>query len=92
MVLFLANEVFGLTHIHFLYVAPILSVLCAVVLVIGSLSSPPPPPEKVTPFVWTRRAYEAETAVLKTHKWYANYRILSLLLMALTAALVFAFR
>ena len=92
VVFFLANEVFGLTHIHFLYVAPILSVLCAVVLVIGSLTSAPPPPEKVTPFVWTRRAYDAETAALKTRKWYANYRILSLLLMALTAALVFAFR
>ncbi|RME66313.1 MAG: sodium transporter [Alphaproteobacteria bacterium] len=89
--LFLANEILAWTDIHFLYIAPLLFALCAAVLALVSLMTPPPPPEKVDDYVWTPAFYHAESRDLAGVPWYANYRYLSAVLLALTAALVLRF-
>ena len=86
--LFLSNEFFGWTNIHFLYIAPILCVVSAVLLVVGSLMSDPPAEEAVAPYIWTRAFYDAETAELKGMPWYQNYRVLSVGLIIITVVIV----
>lgn len=77
--------------VHFLYVAPILFAFSSIVLVIGSLMTPPPAAEKVEGLVWTGASYRAETAELAALPWWQNYRILSVGLLLLTAAIVLSF-
>ncbi len=89
--LFLANEILGWTDIHFLYIAPILFSLCAVVLAVVSVMTAAPPAEKTEDLVWTPAFYHAESRDLALVPWYANYRYLSAALLALTAVLVVAF-
>lgn len=85
----LAAQPLGL---HFLLVAPILLVLSAVALVVGSLSAPPPPAAQVDSLLWTRAFYRAESAVLAGAPWWQNYRYQALALLALTAWIVWTFR
>ena len=73
---------------HFLYLAPVLFVICAIVLVIVSLITSPPDPEKVRGFLWTKKLYDEETEDLRGLPWYQNFRILSVLLLILTAIVV----
>ena len=89
--LFLANEVFSVFHLHFLYIAPILFVISAAALVIGSLQSEPDDPAVVLPLTWTRSYYTEETQRLSTQPWYQNYRVLSALLLILTGLVVVSF-
>ncbi len=89
--LFVVNEILHITNIHFLYIAPILLVACSVVMVIVSLRTDPPSEEQVKPYLWTKEYYTEETALLKGVAWYKNYRVLSLLLCAITAWIVIAF-
>lgn len=85
----LAADPLGL---HFLLVAPVLFVLSATALVIGSLLGAPPRAEQVDALLWTPAFYRAETATLAALPWWQNYRVLSVLLLALTAAIVWVFR
>ncbi|MEJ2416532.1 MAG: sodium:solute symporter [Exilibacterium sp.] len=91
MVLFLLNEVFNVIYLHFLYVAPILFALCSVVLIVASLFTEPADEVEVAPFTWTRVHFRAETEALRLLPWYQNYRVLSLLLLAITGLLVVKF-
>ena len=86
--LFIANVVLEVINLHFLYVAPILFVLCSVVLVIGSLMTPEPEAEQVAPFTWTRASFNEESMQLKQLPIYKNYRFLSILLLVVTFILV----
>lgn len=89
---FAANEVMlDARAVHFLYVAPILFVLSSAVLVGASLATAPPEPDKIDNLVWSKRHYRAETAELAALPWWQNYRILSLGLLALAAAIVVSF-
>ena len=88
--LFLANEVWHLTTLHFLYAAPLLVVLDSAILVGVSLWRRQPAAETV--LVWTPQFYRAESARLAVAPLWRNYRVLATLLLALTAAVVVAFR
>ncbi|SDD92053.1 sodium:solute symporter [Kordiimonas lacus] len=89
--LFIANEVVGATSLHFLYAAPILCALCTVILIVASLMSPAPGTDKLDGLTWTTDVYRAETVALKGTPWYANYRVLSVILLTVTALLVISF-
>lgn len=91
LLLFISNEFLGWTDVHFLYIAPILFVASAILLIGGSLTAPPPEDEQVAPYMWTVQFYHAETEELRQYPWYQNYRILSLGLLLLTAAVVISF-
>lgn len=78
--------------IHFLYVAPILFLFSALVLITVSLLTAPPPPEKTEGLIWTRQSFREESAMLASVPWWRNYRILSAGLLLLTALIVIAFR
>jgi SSS family solute:Na+ symporter len=89
--LFILNEGIDVLDIHFLYVAPILTVLCSVVLVVTSLLSPAQKPEEVEPYTWSVADYQAESQSLKALPWHMNYRVLSVMLLSVTAMLVISF-
>jgi solute:Na+ symporter, SSS family len=69
---------------HFLYVAPLLFALSGGLVAIVSLLGASPPDDAVSRFVWRPSFYSEETASLSGVAWYRNYRIFSLLLLALT--------
>lgn len=92
LLLFMTNVVFEITHLHFLYVAPILFSFSTIVLIIGSLKTEPPDESVTTLFTWTPEYYHAETAELHHKPWYRNYRKLAILLLIVTAMLVYTFR
>jgi len=78
--------------LHFLLVAPILFALSAAVLVAVSLPTAAPPPAQVDTMLWTRAFHREETRALAGEPWWRNYRVQSVLLLAMTAAIVWTFR
>jgi len=88
--LFLANS-FGGLGLHFLYVAPLLLAASGAALWLGSQGAPAPDAAQVAGLMWSRAHWRAETAELAGEPWWRNYRLLSALLLAATAALVIAF-
>jgi SSS family solute:Na+ symporter len=91
LVFFLFNAVLNCWSIHFLYVAPIGCLVSAVALVIGSRLGAPPEPAQLDA-CWTRTFFRRDTQELKTVPWHRNYRVWAVILLALTAWLVVAFR
>ena len=89
---FYMNEVAGILSIHFLYIAPILFVLCTIILIVGSLFTTPANANQATALVWTKAFYNAETHELRSLPWYKNYRVLSIILLVTTTILVISFR
>jgi SSS family solute:Na+ symporter len=90
-VFFVVNEVLDITQLHFLYIAPILFAVSFLILLMVNRSGTPPAPEQLA-LVWTPTIYHAESAELKGIPVWKNYRILSIILLVLTAWLVIAFR
>jgi len=88
---FIAIELLGAFTLHFLYVAPVLFVLCAATLIGVSLATPPPDPARIADYLWRKSDFDAETLALKDTAWYRNYRVLALILLAATTVLVVAF-
>ncbi len=80
-----------ITGVHFLLQVPILAVVCGVLNIIISNATAPPPGEKVDAMTWNIGIYRAETKELEGVPWYYNYRILSVLLLILTAIIVIWF-
>ena len=78
---------FAPLELHFLYIAPILFVLSLVTIVIGSLLTPAPP-ESTRELVWTASMFREDTERLKGVVWWANYRIQSIILIAITLVVV----
>jgi len=89
LIFFLINVVFEWTTIHFLYVAPILFIISLITAIIISLMSKTPTIE--TDLIWTKEFYDAETRDLQDLAWYQNYRVLSVLLLSLTAWVVVSY-
>jgi SSS family solute:Na+ symporter len=89
IILFLLNVVFEWTAIHFLYIAPILFIISLITAIIVSLMSKTPNIE--TDLIWTKEFYDAETRGLQNLAWYQNYRVLSVLLLSLTAWVVVSY-
>jgi solute:Na+ symporter, SSS family len=77
---------------NFLYVAPLLFVVSLLILVAVSLFTAAPSPDVVRRYVWSPSFFRDETAGLAGTPWYRNYRVLSLILLALTAVFVLVWR
>ena len=91
VVFFYINEIAGIINIHFLYIAPILFVVCTLLIIIGSLITQPPDQKKVNELTWSIAFYKSETDELRSLPWYKNYRILSVFLTIITIIIVLAF-
>ncbi|MDY6994349.1 MAG: sodium:solute symporter, partial [Pseudomonadota bacterium] len=79
--LFIINEVLLWTHIHFLYISPILFGLSLITAILVSLITQPPKRESVENYTWNKAFFDRETQEVKRLPWYQNYRILSILLL-----------
>jgi len=88
--LFMINVVFRWTHFHFLYAAPILTVLDAAILISVSLLNPAPASIDVS--MWKLDFSRAEQLRLKLLPLWQDYRFQAAALLALMAAVVIAFR
>lgn len=78
----------AITEIHYLHKAPLLMLGCMIVHVIVSSLTPPPSQEVVDSLTWNVGLYKAETKELEGLSWYKNYRILAVILLIITAAVV----
>lgn len=87
LVMFLVNVVFHWTHLHFLYVAPLLFTVDVLVLVLVSLRSRAPQPSEIIPQMWRHDPPNATRMPI-----WKDYRFQAAALLVLTAALVIAFR
>jgi len=87
LAIFLINVVFHWTHLHFLYVAPLLFTVDVLILVIVSRRSPAPHPSEIVPQMWRR-----DPRPLIPVPIWKDYRYQATALLLLTAALVIAFR
>jgi SSS family solute:Na+ symporter len=92
LALFAVNVVLGLTHVHFLYVAPLLALIDTAILVLVSRAHPAPLPPGAAALLFSRQAFAAESARLRGLPGWRNYRRQALALVALAAAIVLAFR
>ncbi len=76
------------TGIHFLLMAFILWILCILVHVVVSLSTPAPSEEQVRTLTWNPKLFREETRELSGLPWYQNYRYLAIILLLITAVVV----
>lgn len=92
LALFLLNVVLHWTHLHFLYAAPILTALDVAILIGVSVHTRTTPvgPEKIA--MWRIDFSRAEQLRLKLVPVWQDYRFQAAVLLAVTAAIVIAFR
>lgn len=90
--LFLINVVFGWTHIHFLYAAPVLTSIDVAIMVALSLHRPVAIDAGKEDVMWQRRFSRNENLRLRGIPIWQDYRFLAAGLLALTAAVVISFR
>lgn len=76
---------------NFLYVAFWHFVICCAVLYVGSIFGTAKPESELAKVVWTKDNYTEETIALKDLAWYKNYRIQSLVLIAITVWILFVY-
>jgi SSS family solute:Na+ symporter len=84
--------VLGWTHVHFLYAAPILTVIDLVILVGMSLRRPVAVSAEGDATMWKLDFQRAERLRLALIPFWQDYRVLAAALLALTAGVVFVFR
>ncbi|MFQ6616579.1 MAG: sodium:solute symporter [Fidelibacterota bacterium] len=80
-----------LPDIHFLYMAAGLLVITAGTILVASRLTGPPDPKEVEAYIWTPAYFRKETEELRSLPWYRNYRILSVILLVFTVAVVSMF-
>jgi solute:Na+ symporter, SSS family len=90
--LFLCNGVLGWTHLHFLYAAPILTLIDVGILIGVSVRHPAAASASRDATMWRHEFRRAEKARLAHVPPWQDYRFLAAALLVLTAAVVFAFR
>ncbi len=88
---FLLIEVNGLLGLQFLYAAGILLAASLAMLVVISLVGPTPDLEKTDELTWKKQYWTDETAELRGTPVWANYRLLTVVMLLATAGLVVAF-
>ena len=88
---FILIEVNGLIELQFLYAAGIILVLALAMLVVISIVGPTPDLEKTDELTWKKQYWTDETEELKGTPSWANYRILTVVMLLVTAGLVVAF-
>jgi len=89
---FVAIEMLGLISLHFLYMAPLLFVICVMTIVLFSFRAQPPSPEQVEGYMWSFALFAAEGRDLRGKPLWQNYRIQAVALLATTGLIVFLFR
>jgi len=89
---FVAIEILGLFSLHFLYMAPILFLLCVATITVVSLRGGPPDPDRIADYMWSVRAFAAEGRALRGVPFWRNYRVQAIALLAATGLIVFMFR
>lgn len=77
---------------NFLYVAPLLFVVCLLVLVAASYASAAPSEDVVSRYVWNPAFFRNETRALAGTPWYLNYRVLSLLILVVTSVFLWVWK
>jgi solute:Na+ symporter, SSS family len=92
LALFMLNVVLKWTHLHFLYVAPILTALDMAILIGFSVRTPAAPVASGQIAMWKIDFSRAERLRLKLVPIWQDYRFQAAVLLALTAAIVIAFR
>jgi SSS family solute:Na+ symporter len=90
--LFLGNAVLGWTHWHFLYAAPLLTLLDVAILVAVSVHRPAAASAARDATMWRPDFQRAEGRRLVLTPLWQDYRFLAAGLLLLTFAVVFAFR
>jgi len=90
--LFMTVEVLALFDLHFLYVAPLLFLISSLVLFIVSLARPDADSSGADAFSWSPELWHRENRALKNIPWRRNYRFYCVVLLLLTAIIVFLFR
>ncbi len=90
--LFIVNVPLHVTHLHFLYVAPLLLAFDTAILVIASRWRPAPASAIPSALVWTPAHYREETERLRSVALWRNYRVQAAGLLVLTAIVVVIFR
>jgi len=78
----------ALNELHFLYRTVSLFVICILVHIGVSLVTAPPSAAQVEQYTWRKSMLTEETEELRGMPWYQNYRILSVILLILTALVV----
>jgi SSS family solute:Na+ symporter len=90
--LFMINVVAGWTHIHFLYVAPILMAIDMGIVVGVSITTRVDISDSSAATMWTLEFSRAERLRLRLTPFWKDYRVQSAVLLALTGSLVLIFR
>lgn len=78
----------ALNEIHFLHMTGILTLICAAIHIAVSLSTAPPAEEKLSGYTYSRSFFDEDTESLKGLPWYQNFRILAIILLAITVIVV----
>jgi solute:Na+ symporter, SSS family len=89
---FIVNGVIGWTHFHFLYVAPILTLIDAAILIVVSIAKPIPLSTTSADTMWKPQFGRAEQIRLRLIPRWMDYRLQGVLLIALTGVIVLVFR
>src|SRR5271168_1087049 len=90
--LFMINAVFRWTHFHFLYAAPILTLIDAAILLVVSLRNRESCRASADVTLWKFDLGEAEQLRRKLAPLWQDYRLQAAILLALTASIVIVFR
>lgn len=88
---FATGELFELHEIQFLYGTGIMFALSVVLFVVLTLATVAPDPATIGEVTFDRDTWRDETEGLRGKPWYANYRILSLLILIVTVVVVVPF-
>jgi SSS family solute:Na+ symporter len=88
---FLVLSITDVLTFQFLYLPPILLTISMVVMAVVSLRGAPPPRAQTDELTWSPAFWRAETARLEGVPAWKNYRVQSLVLVALTAVVVALF-
>ena len=90
--LFVSVAIKQWVDIHFLTSAALIFVVALIATFIGSHFAPAPEASKVQTLMWRKADYDGETAELAAKPLWQNYRLQALVLLALTALLVWWWR
>lgn len=90
VMLFFKTAIFG--SMHFLLIVPFLFVGSMVVMIAASRFFPRPSDQVLKEYTWSSREFREESRALRSVKWYANYRVWSLLLLLFCLLLLFVLR
>jgi solute:Na+ symporter, SSS family len=89
---FVVNAVLSWTHLHFLYVAPILTVFDTLILVAVSTARKVEISASSAATMWTLDFSRVEDLRLRLTPAWQDYRLQSALLLLLTGIIVYVFR